>query len=1335
MRCSDGAVPNTLLFVRKGPRIIRSRLGSLISLTLLLAALVVSSTLADAQSPRPDARPHLLVVPHSSEGIAALDRSDARVVARYDDFTLVEAAGGDEAGLRDAGADRRDDMREVSLPAAELDPRADRSSLAAKRAPDRDETLALAQFIGPVKDAWLERLERTGARAVQYTAQNGYLVHADGAEVDRLAGLVGTDTAVRAVIPVAAEDKLDDGLTRAGQRTMAVQTVAGEAGAPARRATAAAGRAVRAQSSVAGLRTQFVRIDGVGAAALAEDPGVVSITPWSPPRLLDERAAQIVAGNLLPSGAPSGPGYLGWLASEGFPASTFPDTIDVTDTGLDNGIDPPQHPDFYENGMPVTDRVDYAFDYTPDGGANPARDCRGHGTNVASIAAGFGTAVDGEGFSHGLGVAPRAQLGASKIFTCTGLFGLSGAFAPVVSAAHAAGARISNNSWASADFLGEYGVDAQEFDALVRDAEPDVDGNQAMVEIFAAGNYGDNNLGSKNEGYGSVGSPATAKNVITVGASESVRAIGGEDGCGVSDAEADNPDDILDFSSRGPTDDGRLKPDVVAPGTHVTGARPQHLDYTGAGVCVPLFAGVYSLASGTSQAAPEVAGAASLIRDWYRREHGGGSVAPSPAMTKAILANTATDMSGGDNGRAATIEGAPNTDQGWGRVNMGEVLGPTSRGFVDQVDVLSNTGISEARTYRVADTNRPVKVTLAWTDAPGMVGGNAFVNDLDLVVEAGGRTYHGNVLSGGLSRPGGSADRRNNLESVFLPVGLNGRLAVRVVGTNIAGDGVPENPDDTDQDFALVVSNVEEASSPVLVHESMSIDDSSSAGGDADQVLEPGERFGLTERLRNAGDAGAGGVSGTLSGEGATFSPSSSVWGDVPAGAIATGAPPFAGELSPDVACGAEVSTTLDLATDQGPQSVPLLLSTGEPQSPTVATRNHSPPLPIPDDSAAGVTSPIQVTSPGRIKDLNVRINQIAHTFVGDLRVDVTGPDGTTVKLAEHPGGPDNGGDNFAGTVFDDEAGANISDGAPPYTGTFRPQNDQLSRFDGKPREGTWTLRVRDLVEGNAGTLSGWGTETQAAGCDFGGTDGPIIPPDPSGDDTTAPDFALARREEHLTDALKQGATVLAGCASACKLSAKLTIPAARARRLGLGPPGRRASPSARAVLAMRAVRLRAGENRAVRLPLSRAAKAALRDERSVKATLDLKLSASGRTVTLRRVAITLSRAARLRRVVRRGLVFVGACSEACDLRGGLLLSAREARRLGLRVRTGQMLKVAGGELRASSSPSRLVLRIGGRYRRALLRARPGVRATLETVVRGATGPERRLSRRLTLHR
>jgi subtilisin-like proprotein convertase family protein len=575
-----------------------------------------------------------------------------------------------------------------------------------------------------------------------------------------------------------------------------------------------------------------------------------------------------------------------------------------------------------------------------------------------------------------------------------------------------------------------------------------------------------------------------------VGGSEGVRPSG-TDGCGVTNFGADSARDIIDFSSRGPTDDGRLKPDLVAPGSHITGAAPQHSGYSGSGTCNPFFAGttLYSLISGTSQAAPQVTGAAAILRRWYELTE---SEEPSPALTKALLINTASDLSGGQNGKGDTMAAGPNTDQGWGRVNLGAALDSTERAFRDQEedDVLEDTtDPPRTQTYAVDDPDKPVKVTLVWTDAPGPIVGNPVVNNLDLVVDARGRTYKGNVFDGAVSRTGGSADQRNNVESVYLePDGTEGQFAVRVVGTGIAGDGVPGNGDPTDQDFALVVSNATEVSAPVLVHQSTTIDDSG-AGGDGDNVLESDEEVELTEVVRNAGDATATGSPATLTSNssGFTVSPATSSYPSIAPGASAGNPVPYGAQLANAAPCGQDVSATLEFSgVPAGSGTIPVVLPTGGPG----AVLNHDAsgsglPVEIPDDSAAGVSSSVVVTERGRIKDLNVRIPLLDHGWVGDLVIDVTGPDGTRVRLVEHPGGPDNGGKDFVGTVFDDEAGSSVAIGSAPYTGSFRPQNDQLSRFDGKSRRGTWTLRVRDLFEGDTGTLNAWGVTSRKALCDI----------------------------------------------------------------------------------------------------------------------------------------------------------------------------------------------------------------------------------------------------------
>jgi subtilisin-like proprotein convertase family protein len=1015
-------------------------------------------------------------VPDSARGELALARADVRLVARYEDFSLVEATGEDVDRLRDAGAGRRDDMREVLLASGQVDP-ALRPSLAAKDAPERREALVLVQFVGPAKEQWLARLRATGVTVLGYAAQNGYLVHAAGDALDRVTELVGSDPTVRAATALRPADKVERG---ADGGRVAVQTVAGAAGADARRKAGAAGPEVAAELSAADVRTQFLDLSAAEVARLAADPAVVAVEPAGVAKLHDERGAQIVAGNLS-GNAPSGPGYGAWLATKGFGAP-FAFAIDVTDSGLDRGETGANvHPD-------LLGRVGYAHNFTLDADAT---DCGGHGTNVTSIAAGLGTAVgqDAQGYEHGLGVAPYAQVGASKIFRCSGAPG-SVNYAQLTSDAYAGGARISNNSWGISNF-GGYHAASQAYDALVRDATTGTPGSQQMVEVFSAGNDGDANgdpLDPKgDEGYGSITSPGTAKNVITVGAAEGVRASG-TDGCGVTNAGADSARDIINFSGRGPTQDGRMKPDLVAPGTHITGASPQHAGYTGALVCDKNFAGsaFYSLVSGSSQATPHVAGAAALLRDWYLRTV--DSQPPSPAMTKAVLVNSAVDIAGGDSGKGSQIPSAPNTDEGWGRVSIGAALDATQREYVDQATTLDAAGQSFLRSYSVADTGKPVRLTLAWTDPPpATVTGNAFVNDLDLEVSAGGRTYRGNSLADGLSVPGGQADFRNNVENVVLPASTAGRMAVKVVAKTLGGDGVPGNGKPLDQDFALVLSNAQEqVSSPVLVQGATTVDDSGN-GQNGDGNLEPGESFKLWQGVRNTGTDVATGVSSALSGSGAlNVTQASSAYPDITADTEEENTTAYEGSLATSAVCGVDATGVLNVASKEGgTQAVPVTLPTGRPGPPTTHERTQT--IPIPDDNAGGAVSTLFVPVSGRIKDINVRINSIDHSFVGDLKVEMTSPDNaTTVRLIEHVGGPNNGGDDLVDTVFDDEAATVIGTGssAAPYTGSFRPQGDQLSRFDGKEQQGTWKLRVSDRYENDTGSLLGWGVTIRTAQCD-----------------------------------------------------------------------------------------------------------------------------------------------------------------------------------------------------------------------------------------------------------
>jgi hypothetical protein len=550
---------------------------------------------------------------------------------------------------------------------------------------------------------------------------------------------------------------------------------------------------------------------------IAAMPGVVNVEPYRAPELLDEIQGQILAGNLVRQGAimlPSQPGYLDWLKSKGFTENPqdYP-LVDIVDDGLDSGYtDRVLHPDFYLLGDPnKTSRIVYMNNCTSDPSGNGIG---GHGNLNAGIMAGYNDRhgfpyQDAQGYRLGLGISPFGPIASTKIFTNEERYSMvrcDGSFERMVFDAYQAGARITSNSWGrTVDDQNNngrgYDAVAQTYDFLTRDASAEP-GNQEMLHIFAAGNRGPD--------PGTIVTPGVAKNVLTVGAMENARDNGILDGCRVS--EADSADNIASFSSRGPTLDGRAKPDIVAPGTHVQGPASLAPGYTGRSVCgrehtfggpyYPANQNLYTWSSGTSHATPAIAGVAQLAWQYYGRVLRPGKT-PSPAMVKAFILNTPRYLTGEGAGDAL-----PSPAQGWGSADMGLMFNGAPRMLFDQEHILANTGaafIVEGHTY---SSFSPLHVTLVWTDAPGSPTADvALVNDLDLEVQIGDQVYRGNNFSREFSLPGGQADTRNNVESVFLPEGISGEFQVRVTARNISGDGVPGNANETDQDFALVIYN------------------------------------------------------------------------------------------------------------------------------------------------------------------------------------------------------------------------------------------------------------------------------------------------------------------------------------------------------------------------------------------------------------------------------------------------------------------------------------------------------------------------------------------------
>ncbi len=161
-------------------------------------------------------------------------------------------------------------------------------------------------------------------------------------------------------------------------------------------------------------------------------------------------------------------------------------------------------------------------------------------------------------------------------------------------------------------------------------------------------------------------------------------------------------------------------------------------------------------------------------------------------------------MVGGAN-VGATI---PNNNQGWGRINLGNVFSTSvSKVFHDQDHTIVATGEEVLYNISVFNTSEPVKISLVWSDAPGAIGVSpSLVNNLDLRVVNSGNTYLGNVMTSGWSTTGGAADALNNIENVYIQ-NPGATLQIFVTASNIAGDGIPYNGDATDQDFALLCTN------------------------------------------------------------------------------------------------------------------------------------------------------------------------------------------------------------------------------------------------------------------------------------------------------------------------------------------------------------------------------------------------------------------------------------------------------------------------------------------------------------------------------------------------
>ena len=692
----------------------------------------------------------------------------------------------------------------------------------------------VVQFVGPIQESWKEAVNAEGAEVLDYIPDFAFKVRMNPGIARRVEQL----DFVSEVTPFQAGFKFGTDLRRDGELNVyQIRIERGSDFGLVRSLVARTGAEILSIEE----DLMVVAANGTLVDAIAEVDDVASISnfylnvPFSKstgPALND------TARDLIGAGVANGRGYDG---SSQIAA--------VSDTGLGAGTAATAHPDIPSSRIVAIYNWPGAaggcFQSVTDDGSVDVDS--GHGTHTASS-----VLSDGGPGGLGQGVAPAARLvfqstenwatikNYCQVFggwPANGYFltGLPSDLKTMYQQAYNAGARIHSNSWGAA-VAGDYTLDSANSDSFVWT-------NRDMVITFSAGNEGVDANADGVVDNDSTGAPGTSKNVITVGASENARAdsypcdtsltytstdvyqtgqtcnsMGGNQAnfLGTAgqrwgfptnplkdDVTAGNAQQMAPFSSRGPTDDSRIKPDVVAPGTWILSGfsglyqegygdpvNPQVGVYQWDGWGMP-YNSEYKYMGGTSMSNPIAAGGATVVKDYYSKARG---INASAALVKATLINSAVDLADENNDGANDNDfPIPNNHEGWGLVNLDGATDGTIQ-FADEGTGLATGG---TQTFNVTPTGGPLKVTLVWSDYPSTETATInLVNDLDLTVSGGSGTFLGNVFSGGWSATGGSADRRNNVENVYIQSPGAGTYTLTVNAYN-----VPNGP----QKFALVV--------------------------------------------------------------------------------------------------------------------------------------------------------------------------------------------------------------------------------------------------------------------------------------------------------------------------------------------------------------------------------------------------------------------------------------------------------------------------------------------------------------------------------------------------
>jgi len=611
----------------------------------------------------------------------------------------------------------------------------------AQRSYSNEEGPYIVSFNGPITDEMKNDVMELGVKLIDYTPEYSYLCYIPSDTVEKVKSI----SHVVDVLPYENEYKIDPALRSKAPKNKSIKSLLGIEPPSSEelkvRISTFGIDDGNLTSEIEKLGASDVYLSGNSIYAKISEDMIEDLAQLKAVKFIEEvteyELHNDIASGIIQAEIASTFGYEG----EG-------QIVGIADTGLDKGTygitSGTNHRDFNGRVIRIIDRI-----------GTTGHDDNGHGTHVAGSIAGSGEMSQGKI----KGMAPKASLVIQKVGDFLGKVHVD-SFEDILQEAYDNGVRIHNNSWGKSPD-GSYGFDSSDLDSFVWS-------HRDMLVVVSAGNSGPDEC--------TVGSPATAKNCLTVGATENFRPY---TKLHQGQNYSDDPNEIADFSSHG-TQDGRIKPDVVAPGTFIASTMssliydeflPLHTIYPG----YPN----YEFMSGTSMASPITSGAVAVIREYITENY---NITPSAALLKAFVINGALDKNG------------YSQEKGWGKISLYNSMFGTQI-ISDTASVSQNQKL----TYTVSctRTDTPLKITLVWSDYPAAAqNAVTLVNDLDLKVTApnGSVTYYGNDFTAPYNS---DFDRTNNVENIIITNPVAGNYTIEV-----SGYSVPHGP----QPFALVAS-------------------------------------------------------------------------------------------------------------------------------------------------------------------------------------------------------------------------------------------------------------------------------------------------------------------------------------------------------------------------------------------------------------------------------------------------------------------------------------------------------------------------------------------------